>query len=155
MAFQRFIEQREIAAAPKVTIQARGLIDFNEGATRKFVLSRFNYAVLFYDQETNRIGIQFVNNSSERGTIKIIKKPNGIAIPATFFLRQHNLLRNLNVTYNVAYSGEHDMYIIQLASDEKKAALSMEKDKEASPGPENKGKRTPRGEDKGKRAVHG
>ena len=126
------MEQREIAAAPKVTIQARGLIEFNEGAIRKFVLSRFNYAVLFYDQETNRIGIQFVNNSSERGTIKIIKKPNGIAIPAAFFLRQHNLLQNLSVSYKVAYSGEHDMYIIQLASADKKADLSMEKGEESS-----------------------
>ena len=146
MAFQRFIGPREVASTPKVTIQARGLIDFNEGACRRFVLSRFNYAVLYYDQETSQIGIQFGNNSSEHGALRMIKKPNGITIPATLFLRQHNLLKNSNFTYNVHYSGEYDMYIIQLAAEDEKAVPSEKKDDEEP---------SPLLEEKEKKALYG
>jgi hypothetical protein len=137
MAFQRFIGQREVASAPKVTISARGIIDFNEGATRRFALGRFNYVILFYDDETNQIGIQFVNYSTERGALKVIKKQTGVAIPATSFLQQHNLLQNHTGAYNMLYSGEHDMYIIQLL-DRSKAVQSEDKAKEPSPSPQPK-----------------
>jgi len=59
--FKRFTGRAK-EAAPTVTVLARGLIVFNEGAIRKFALSRFNFALLFYDEELNRIGIQFTNN---------------------------------------------------------------------------------------------
>ncbi len=116
MAFQRFIGRRrgEGAPSPKVSILARGLIEFNEGATRKFALSRFNYAVVYYNLETGQVGVQFTNNSNERGAIRVIKKPNGIVIPAGRFLAQNGLLKSRNISYNVLYSGEQDMYIIQL-----------------------------------------
>lgn len=122
MAFQRFIGQRERALSPKVSIPARGLIEFNDGATRKFALNRFNYAILYYEQKARLVGIEFTNNSSEHGAVRVIKKPNGIVkkpngivIPAGTFLRQNRILHSQSIMYDVLYSGEHDMYIVQLA----------------------------------------
>ena len=134
MAFQRFIGGREKASAPKIIIQAKGLLEFNEGAIRKFALNRFNYAVLYYDQEENWIGVQLINNSGERGALRVIKKPNGLVVPAGLFLTQHGLLKNRSIAYNVIYSGEHDMYIVRLPGQEEKASGKEPKPAEATHG---------------------
>ncbi|MFP5212413.1 MAG: hypothetical protein ACLGPL_03450 [Acidobacteriota bacterium] len=114
MAFQRFVGRQEKSFTPKVSILARGLIEFNAGAMRKFALSRFSYAVLYYDPETNQVGVQFTNNSGERGARKVIKKPNGLVVPASAFLAENGLMKSQSLMYDLTYSGEHDMYIIQL-----------------------------------------
>jgi hypothetical protein len=125
MAFQRFAQSAK-SNYPKASILPNGLIEFNKGATRKFALNRFNFAVLYFDEEANQIGIQFINNAREKGAVRIIKKPTGAAVPARDFLMKHGLLKSRNTSYFLSYIGEFDMYIIQLKEeDEKKENLRV------------------------------
>ncbi len=133
MAFQRFIGQRAGASSPKISLLPNGVIEFNEPATRKFALTRFNYALIYYDPDTREVGIRFINNAGEQGAARIIKKPNGLAIPAANFLKQHGLLRNRRAAYDMTYSGEHDMYIIQLSPEVAQPAQSAERKRAQKP----------------------
>jgi len=115
MAFQRFVRTVR-SFAPKVSIWSRGQIGFNTGATHKFHLEKFEYAVLFYDDEMMRIGIHFTNDASEVGVIKITKRPSGVSLSAKAFLQYYDLLPGQNESYDVVYSKDDNMYIIQLKS---------------------------------------
>lgn len=115
MAFQRFIRTVR-SFAPKVSIWSRGQIGFNTGATQKFSLNRFEYAVLFYDDEAKKIGIHLTNDAAEDGATKITKRPSGISISAKAFMQFYDLLPNQNETYDVVYSEDEDMYIVPLGS---------------------------------------
>jgi hypothetical protein len=122
MAFKQFIGQQAKASSPKISILANGMIEFNEPAARKFALSRFNYALLYYDQDAHQIGIRFINNASEQGAVRIVKKPHAIAVPAVAFLEDHGLRKKSRTAYEMTYSGEHDMYIIQLSTRSRKSS---------------------------------
>ncbi len=115
MAFERFVRTFR-SSASKVSISSRGQISFNTVSTGKFNLERFDYAVVFYDEATRRIGIHFTSDAAEKGAKIITKRPNGLSIYARAFLRYYDLIPEENETYDVSYAKEEDMYVIQLKS---------------------------------------
>ncbi len=113
MPFERFTKTGR-GYTPKASIWSRGQIGFNRGAVERFNIKNYQYAVLFYDRETNRIGIKFTKNPSEGGAAKIIFGETGAFISAKAFLSYYDLLHEKTVKYDIVFSDEDDLYIMQL-----------------------------------------
>jgi hypothetical protein len=122
MAFERFTRTRTRVSTPKASIWSRGQIGFNQGATEKFNLTSFDYAVIFYDKDTKRVGIRFTKDENEEGATKIIKRPSGgVSFSATAFLNVYGIDHSETRTYNVEYDEENELYVIDLKKTAQKA----------------------------------
>ncbi len=113
MAFVRYTKSIK-SYLPKISIWKRGQIGFNQGAIAKCNLIDYKYAILFYDEDEKKIGIQFTNDPSEKGVIKIVKAKTGVSISAKSFLGIYGLLHDKTINYNVYYDENNKLYIIDL-----------------------------------------
>ena len=115
MAFERFTRKRARTDAPKASIWSRGQIGFNYAATDEYKLDKFKYAVLYYDRETNRIGIEFTNDRNAEGTSKVIhRKGAGVSISALAFLRHYKINFSATTTHNLIHDDKSGFYVIDL-----------------------------------------
>lgn len=92
MGFVRFTSTRARLGDPQVSIWSRGQIGFNQGAIQEFDINNYQYVVIFYDTETQRVGFQLTNDKNEKGALKLIFRkskgvPLGISISAIPFLK--------------------------------------------------------------------
>jgi hypothetical protein len=113
MAFERWTKRRRIYA-PMAALWARGHIGFNVGAVEKYDLKRFTYAVLFYDPDTERIGIKFTAEENETGSVKIVHRSQGASISARLFLEYYNVKPTETKQYTFSYDKDNDLYVIDL-----------------------------------------
>lgn len=90
MAFIRFTAAGQSFSA-KVSINPRGSISFTRGARLKYKLNDFTHAILFYDLETQRIGIQFTSDPTQEGAIKLRFRDFGADLAAKAFIDLHQL----------------------------------------------------------------
>jgi len=91
MAFVKFTDVGK-SFVPKISINNRGLISFNQGACKRFGLEKFKAAVAYYDAESRRIGLEFVTEENLEGAIKLRHRSIGADIAAKSFLAFFNLL---------------------------------------------------------------
>ena len=84
MVFEKFIKSGR-DSSPKITIRKNGQISFNAAFNRKHGVDNSKYAVLYFDQEKKRIGIQLTNDENEEGKIKIQKGKNFTTVSAKAF----------------------------------------------------------------------
>lgn len=113
MAFERFVKTTR-SFTPKVSIWGRGQIGFNTGAVHKFGLEKFDYAILFFDKETRRIGIVFTNDEKEKGVVRLTKRMAGMSLSAKPFLEYYDVLKPEKVVCDFRFSNEDNMYIIEI-----------------------------------------
>ena len=113
MAFERFTKTGR-GYTPKVSIWQRGQIGFNRGAAEKFKLDDYQYAILYFDRDENKIGIKFTNNANEDGACKIIRGATGAFISAKPFLAYYDIPHEKTQKYDVAYNEKNDLYVISL-----------------------------------------
>jgi hypothetical protein len=113
MVFERFTKTGR-GYTPKVSIWTRGQIGFNQGAVERFKLRDFNFAVLYYDRDERKIGVQFTNIESEEGANKVVKGKTGIFISAKAFLDYYDITHSKTKKYNVSYDTETGIYVIKL-----------------------------------------
>ena len=86
MAFERFTQGRR-SYAPKASLNKSGVIGMNEGARQRFRLEEFKFAVLYYDRDAQRIGIQLTNDPNEAGARKLRLRPTGADVSARSFFQ--------------------------------------------------------------------
>jgi len=110
MAFERFTKTGR-GYTPKVSIWTRGQIGFNQGAVERFDLRKFDYAILFYDRDDKKIGVQLTNDKSEDGVIKIVKGKTGIFMSAKAFLDYYDIPHSKTIKYDVDYDLDNRMYV--------------------------------------------
>jgi hypothetical protein len=113
MAFERFVKPGRIYT-PSVSIWSRGQISFNQGCAIKYNLGNYKYAVLFYDQESRRIGIKFTNNEAENGAIAMNKGRTGFTLSGNAFLGYYDIPHETTRKYTVQYDDAEEIYIIDL-----------------------------------------
>jgi len=112
MTFERFTKIRGRGYTPKASIWGKGQIGFNKGATERYNLDNFEYAVLFYDKENQKIGVRFTNKK-EDGIVKIVKRTgSGLSLSAKAFLDFYNIDYSKKTKYNLIYDNENDLYIL-------------------------------------------
>ena len=85
MARKRFTHVGQTYKAT-ISITKQGLISINKGAYHKFAVRSYQYAVLFFDDEVNEVGMMLASSSDERGAAKIRHRKYGADISAKGFL---------------------------------------------------------------------
>ena len=115
MAFVKFTKVRSRIDTPKASIWTRGQIGFNQGAVKEYNLDAFQYAVLYYDENSQRIGIKLINDPKADGAIKLVSRENaGISFSATAFFKNYKIDFSETRQYTLTYDDENNMYIFNL-----------------------------------------
>ena len=113
MAFKRFTKTGRVYT-PIVSIWQRGQIGFNRGAVEKFKINDFDYAILYFDEDEKKIGVQFTKDSTEEGACKITKGKTSSFLSAKPFLTYYDIPLDTTARFGVEYDSDNDMYIINL-----------------------------------------
>ena len=115
MAFVKFIKTGSRIGSPRVSIWTRGQIGFNKGASLTYKIDSYEYAVLYYDEDTNRMGIQLTDDEKAEGISKLVhRKDGGLSFSAISFLRTFGIDFKITRQYDIEYDDGNDMYIIDL-----------------------------------------
>jgi len=112
MTFERFTKAGRFYT-PKASIWTRGQIGFNQGAVDKFKLMDFDYAVLFYDKDEKKVGVQFTNDASESGVTKVVKGKTGVFVSARSFVNYYDIPHAKTKKYDVNYDEDNQMYVFE------------------------------------------
>jgi hypothetical protein len=113
MPFERYVRSWRVYR-PQASIWYKGQIGINQGAVKRFKITDFDFAVLFYDKETCRIGVKVTNDENEAGAVKIRKAQSGTMISATAFLDHFDIEHTETRRYPLDYDEGEDLYIIDL-----------------------------------------
>ena len=114
MAFKKFEGGRR--STPAITLRMSGEIAFNKGA-REAYLNGEMHAVLFYDDEENKIGIEPVVDENAEGARPIrMKDSPGATISAKVFFDAFNIpySSEKRTLAGDAISIEEQMIVLQL-----------------------------------------
>ena len=104
MAFVKFTKTRSRIDTPKVSIWTRGQMGFNQGAVNEYKLYSYKYAVLYYDEDSKRVGIELTNEKSAEGAIKLVSRKNaGSSFSARAFLKTYRIDYSETKQYKLAY----------------------------------------------------
>lgn len=115
MPFERFTKVGR-GYKPKVSIWSKGQIGFNQGAVLRLNLKKYKFAILFYDQESRRVGLRFTNDINEDGAVKLHVRKTGAVISARSFLDYYGIDYSKKQKYDVDYDKENNLYVISLAT---------------------------------------
>jgi len=85
MAFKRFTDVGG-AYRPRASIRTVGQLGLNKGSVRRYGIDKYGYAVLYYDDEEQRIGIELINDPNTDGAVVIHVRDGGGTIAAKSFL---------------------------------------------------------------------
>lgn len=115
MAFERYKRARARYGEPKVSIWSRGQIGFNNSAIEEYKLDGFQFAVLFYDGESKKVGIMFTNDEKEEGVIKFVKrKSGGYSFSGVGFLKTYNIEMGETKRYPLVWDEENKLHTFQI-----------------------------------------
>ena len=82
---------------------------------RQFNLFDFDYAVLFFDEDTGTVGIMLTHDDGEDGAYKLIKsKAGGYAVSVKKFLNFNDINFSKSKAYPVEYDENEKMYVFQI-----------------------------------------
>jgi len=112
MAFEKFTETRTRMSDPTISISSRGRISFNTSAVNEYSLTSFQYALLFFDTDTNRIGLVFTNER-ENGASKVSLRTGLINFSAINFLKTYKVDISVSSQHMAVYDKENKMFILQ------------------------------------------
>lgn len=115
MGFVKFTKTGSRLDIPKVSIWTRGQVGFNQGATIEFKLDSYGYAILYYDADEKKIGIEFTNKKTADGANKLVQRKNsGVSFSATAFLKTFKIDYSKTRQYNIVHDKESGLYVIDL-----------------------------------------
>jgi hypothetical protein len=120
MAFERFTEVGRVFR-PRASLRSNGQIGFNHGCVKRFEMAKYTHAVLFYDAETNRIGVELTNNKEEPGAAALITKNGNGTVSARAFLEYYRLTPKKTTQYDIEREPDSGMLIIGVAKSAEKA----------------------------------
>ena len=113
MAFKKFGGGR--SSSPTVTIRMNGEIAFNKGGAEKYLDSQ-SHAILYYDADEEKVGIELTTDETEEGARPIRQKDGlpGAVISAKVFFDAFDIpyQQNKQVFNSIDIDGE--MLILQL-----------------------------------------
>jgi len=119
MGFERFTQNKH-RFKPKVSIRQNGQIGFNNGSRKKYHLDDYSHAIIYYDKDEKRIGIQLTNNSAEEGSIKIHKRSLNVALAVKSFLEFYEIRYTKTQRFDPEWHDENKMITINLKESENK-----------------------------------
>ena len=113
---------------PKISIRKRGQIGFNNGAIKRFRIDQYDYVVLYYNKDTNKMAFNFTNSENDDGAIKIIKKKNNYFISGKSFFDYYELPYGESQSFDVEWNQEDLLAIIDIGDNKDDQEGSSELD---------------------------
>jgi hypothetical protein len=116
MAFEKFTKRGTRITTPKAAIWKSGQIGFNQGAMEQFKLTSYNYVVLYYDKDTERIGVEFTDSEENEGVHKLVQRKgsSGTSVSARSFLKNYNIDSSETRQYDLTYDKQSSLYVFNL-----------------------------------------
>ena len=114
MSFERFTQVGR-GYKPKVSITKSGLIGFNQGAVKHFKLDQYDWAILYYDNEDSRIGIELTNDENEEGACTLRKRASGADVSARSFFDYYGIKYVQTKRYDAEWDEDEDMLVVRLS----------------------------------------
>lgn len=119
MGFVKFTKTKSRIGTPKVSIWSRGQIGFNQGAVTYYKIDKdkYSYAVLYYDEDRNMIGIELTNDSAAEGATKLIfREGGGASFSAIPFLKTYGIDYSESQQFDVEYDNRSELFVVDLKS---------------------------------------
>lgn len=113
MTFEKFTQSAR-SFAPKVSLSATGVINFNHGAFKKLALHEFTICILYYDRDAHQIGIEFSQDDKAEGALKLRKRLTGADLGARKFLDFFNIRPSVLTIYDLEPGDRPNFYVIHL-----------------------------------------
>lgn len=117
MAFVKFVETGR-SFAPKASISTYGILNFNEGARKRFNIKEYSHCIFYYDSDTRRIGIELVNDETLEGARTIRHRATGSDVSAKAFIEYFKLHRDATMVYEITKDEKKGMLILDMNSGE-------------------------------------
>lgn len=113
MGFVKFTEVGK-NFTPKVSVNPRGMLCFNQGAKRKFSMDQYTHAVLYFDPERKTVGVEMTNNDTAEGAHKMRVKESGVEVNARGFLTFFEIEPQQTQTFGLIQGKESAFLVIDL-----------------------------------------
>ena len=114
MSFEKFTRVGR-GYKPKVSITRSGLLGFNQGAVKHFELDKYDWAILYYDKDGGRIGIELTNDENEEGVCKLRKRTSGADVSARSFFEFYRISYDKTNRYDATWDDNEDKIIVTLS----------------------------------------
>lgn len=113
MAFEKFTAYGR-GHRPICSLRKQGQIGFNGGAIRRFGLVT-GFVVLYYDRDTNRLGMRLNATPQEEGSVKLVVRPNNAYVSAKSLLEFYSIpYREKTISFAVEWDESERMIVIDL-----------------------------------------
>lgn len=109
MAFVRFTEVNKSFVA-RVSISPRGMLNFTDGARKRYNLDSYDFCVLYYDKDAQIIGVELTGDEQAEGAIKIRKRLTGADLGIKNFLDFFGIVPKKTSMYEIE-QGETESWI--------------------------------------------
>lgn len=84
MPFIRYSEKNRSLTA-KASLSVSGMLSFSHGACQRFDVGRYTHAVLYFDPDTQRVGVELTTDDKAEGARKLRHRKTGADIGAKSF----------------------------------------------------------------------
>jgi len=117
MGFEKFEDSgrgRPPASVPKVSLRKSGSIGINQVALGEY-FDENEGAVLYYDEEENRIGIKPVaDKATDDAAYTVSKNDSNGTIAGETFLNRYDILPEVTTQYTPQWNDDEDLVVIDL-----------------------------------------
>lgn len=119
MGFEKFDEAgsgrgRPAGSEPKVSLRKSGSIGVNQAAIEEYFADD-DGAVLYFDEDENRVGIEPVaDKDADEAAYTVSKADSGGTIAGQSFLKRYDLLPDITTQYRPEWDADSDLVVIDL-----------------------------------------
>jgi hypothetical protein len=103
------------------------MISFSDGARKRYHMDEYKFCVLYYDADTRRVGIEFSNDESAEGAIKIRFRATGADVAAKSFCDYFDIGIHDTKLYDIEKDDETGLATLDLKSGKARNTKKVEK----------------------------
>jgi len=112
--FERFTQHGR-SFHPKISIRKRGQVGFNNGAIKRFGLEAYDYVVIYYNKDKDKIGFKFTKDENAEGATKIVKRTGNYFFSGKSFLDYYEIKYNETEAFDVEWDSANELAVIDLS----------------------------------------
>lgn len=98
------------------------MLSFNEGAKTRFSIGDYGFCVLYYDADTNRMGIELVNDPAAEGAKRLRHRDTGSDVAAKSVMDFFAISVTRTTSYDIVRDAQSGLLVIDLRSGRERGA---------------------------------
>ena len=114
MAFVMFPNDGERSYSPRSALTKGGVISFNKSAVKRFGLTEYQYCLLYYDAEEQKIGIEFSKEATNKAMVRLRQRISGAEINSKGFFSYFDILPKQLIVCDIETSEQENKLILNL-----------------------------------------